>query len=792
MAASRRTVLRSGLFGAAVLAGGAGLLGAPGRADARVAAYEGDVPLNRGWLFGGEYTEGSADPGFDDGGFRTVTLPHTVAELSWRDWDPAAWEKVWIYRRHLDDVPPPRPGTRVFADFAGVMTSATAWLNGHELGTHRGGYLPWSVELTGRLNAHGNVLAVAVDGRWQQVPPDGAAGGAAAVDYLQPAGIYRDVRLRAVPETFIADVFAKPVDVLSDARQVEVTATLDAATAPGPLRVEAGLYDGDRRLAAAATTVGPSGPGVSAVRLTLRDLGPVTLWSPDTPKLYTVVTSLASADARHTVRTRIGFREARFAVDGFYLNGERFKLFGVNRHQLYPYAGMAMPARVQRRDAEIVRRELNANMVRCSHYPQSPDFLDACDELGLMVWEEPPGWQYVGDAAFQDLAVADVRAMVTRDRNRPSVIIWGTRLNETHNYPDFYRRTRAAADALDGTRPTSGSMYLHDTTDWAQDVFAFDDYHRDSSGEATLLEPLPGVPYLVTEAVGALDGPPYFRWTDTADVLAQQARMHARVHDIARSDDRYAGLLGWAGFDYASLNGHIRSNVKWPGVVDGFRVPKPGAAFYRSQVDPRVRPVIEPVFFWDFGDRSPSGGPGEDAMIATNCDRLEIFVSGRHVATAKPARDRYPHLAYPPAFADLTVSGGAHPDLRIDGYVGDRLVGTRRMSSDPAHDRLLAAADDREIIADGGDATRVWFRAADAYGNQRPYVTGDVTLTPSGPADLIGDNPFAFADYGGVGAVWLRSRPGRPGDVRLTLIHPTLGRRTVRVRTVLRDPQPEH
>jgi len=772
-------------MGAAALVGGLGALAVPGPAAARTVPYEGGVPLNRGWLFGGEYTDGAADPGFDDGGFAEVTLPHTVTALSWRDWEPASWQKVWIYRRHLDDVPLPTRGARVFADFDGVMTSATAWLNGHELGGHRGGYLPWSVELTGRLAERGNVLAVAVDGRWQAVPPDGAADGAVAVDYLQPAGIYRDVRLRVVPETYLADVFAKPVDVLGDGRRVEVTCTLDAAAAPaGPLHLDVELRDGERRLAGASTTVRPSGPGPSTAGVTLTALGPITLWSPSSPRLYTVVATLTSADGRHTVRTRVGFREARFELDGFYLNGEKLKLFGVNRHQLYPYAGMAMPARVQRRDAEICRNELNANMVRCSHYPQSPDFLDACDELGLMVWEEPPGWQYVGDAAWQELALADVRAMVTRDRNRPSVIIWGTRLNETKNFPDLYRRTRAAADELDGSRPTSGAMAMHSTTDWAQDVFAYDDYHVDSSGDATLLAPLPDVPYLVTEAVGALDGPHYYRWTDSQDVLATQARMHARVHDIARSSDRYAGLLGWAGFDYASLHGYTAAHMKWPGVVDTFRVPKPGAAFYRSQVDPRVRPVIEPVFFWDFGEHSPPGGPGADAMIATNCDRLEIFVGGRHAATAEPSRDRYPHLAYPPAFADLTVDGTAHPDLRIDGYVNGHRVATRHLSSDPSRDRLEAAADDPVITADGSDATRIWFRAVDAHGNQRPYVTGAITLTVTGPGDLLGDNPFDFAAYGGVGAVWIRSRPRRPGGIRVTITHPTLGRRTVGVHTI--------
>src|SRR5205807_3526310 len=128
-------------------------------------------------------------------------------------------------------------------------------------------------------------------------------------------------------------------------------------------------------------------------------------------------------------------------------------------------------------------------------------------------------------------------------------------------------------------------------------------------------------------AVGALDGSHTYRWTDSSATLAVQALMHAQVHDIARADTGYAGLLGWAGIDYASYNAgdRIWETLKTPGVIDTFRVPKPGAAFYQSQVDPRIRPVILPVFFWDFGPGSPHGGPGPDSMIATNLDRLEIY-----------------------------------------------------------------------------------------------------------------------------------------------------------------------
>ncbi len=695
----------------------------------------------------------------------------------------------------------------MFVDFDGVMMNATALLNGTTVGVHQGGHLPWSAELTGHVIPGDNVLAVVVDAQWLPVPPEGAPGGAAAVDYLQPGGIYRDVRLRVVPQAYISDVFAKPVDVLSPGRRVDVQCTIDAGSAAGAsAQVSAELLDGSRALATAATTVvlAPAGaatgtasgiasgaPAGTAIFLSLTGIGDVTLWSPDTPRLYTVrVTLTVPGRVSHSVSATIGFREAMFQRDGFYLNGTRMPIFGLNRHQHFPYAGLAMSARLQRRDAEILKRELNCNMVRCSHYPQSPHFLDACDELGLMVWEEPPGWQYVGDAAWQDLVVANARDMVIRDRNRPSVIIWGTRLNETANYVALYQQTRQLADDLDGSRQTSGAVDVYSTSDWAQDVFAFDDYHS-SGGNATLLAPMPGLPYLVTEAVGALDGPPYFRWTDPDAVLAKQAVMHAQVHDIARSDPGYCGLLGWAGFDYASLNGHHFENLKWPGVMDTFRVPKPGAAFYRSQLDPQLRAVILPVFCWDFGPGSPPQGPGPGAMIATNCDRLEIYVGGAHFATGVPDTGQFGSLAHPPVFVDLTIAGtppmsvppgaAAPPELRIDGYVAGALVKVVRMSADPSGDRLEMTADHDTIVADGSDATRVTFRAVDAYGHRRPHITGGVSLALAGPAVLMGDSPFPFGDNGGIGGALVRSLPGQIGTVEVTGEHSTLGRNAVRI-----------
>jgi beta-galactosidase len=755
--------------------------------------YRRIVPFNEGWLVGAASAD-SELPGFDDSALVTVTLPHTVTPLSWQEWDPAAWERVWVYRRHFD-VPSGHHGRRVFLDFAAAMTHATVTLNGTTVADHLGGYLPFSVELTGLLRPEGNLVAVRLDSTFNlNVPPDRPAPEPAiSVDYWQPGGIYRDVRLRVVPQAFLADVFAKPVSVLDPAaRQVVVQATVDAASGlSGPAHVTARLLGDGGEIASARVPVAIAGPGQVTVTATLSGLEGIRLWDLDDPALYTVAAELrVDGEPVDEHRVRTGFREARFALDGFYLNGRRVQLFGADRHQFYPFAGGAMPARVQARDVEIMRRELNCNMVRCAHYPQAEAFYDACDELGLLAWEEAPGWGYLGDDAWKALAYRDVGEMIVRDRNHPSIIIWGARLNETPNDTTFYTSTNELAHALDDSRPTVGAMAgLRLTKDYQQDVFAEDDYSSvkgpDGVKEPVLQPPETGVgrPYMVSEAVGTLSGPAiYYRRTDPQAVQQGQATAHGRVHDIAASDDRYCGLLAWTGFDYPSGSGNQYRGVKYTGVVDGFRIPKPGAAVYQAQIDPRVRPVIAPAFYWDFGPSSPVNVL-PTAMICANLDRLEVYVGGEHFATVTPDTAGYGHLPYPPSFADFRgVDGSPRPELRIDGYLGADMVASRSFSADPSGDVLALAADDAEIDGDGTDATRLEFRAVDRYGAQRPYVAGQVGFEVTGPAVLVGDNPFDFAAAGGAGAVWIRSRTGARGTVTVRASHPTLGQAVAHIR----------
>ena len=547
------------------------------------------------------------------------------------------------------------------------MLGAKPTLNGRPLPEHYGGYLPFRYEITGSL-ADQNILSLVVDSRWSSVPPEGSPKGPKSVDYLEAGGIHRSVALRVVPQIFISDVFAKPVAVLDANRRLDVACSIDAAVVPQkPLRVNVELKHGGHVIARAESPVSIEHPGETTIHLTLSNLGNIQFWHVDAPTLYEVVTTLLVDGAPlHDCRTRVGFRDARFEVDGFFLNGKRFRLFGLDRHEIFPYVGYAMPPRTMRHDAEILRREFNCNAVRCSHYPQSEAFLEACDDLGLMVWEETPGWQFIGDQAWQDLVVRDVQDMVVRDRNHPSIIIWGVRVNESANIPALYERTTAAAKALDDSRPASGSMTSSSVKNWHEDVFAFDDYHSAPDGSVEIKPPVPDVPYMLAEAVGQFSYQTKkgftnrYRRAGEVELQTSQAIFHAQAHDRAAAFPRMAGVIAWCGFDYASLVNPYDA-LKCPGVADIFRIPKLGASFYRAQISPAVRPIIEPNFYWDFGPQTPQG-PGRNASIFSNCDRLELFIDGKSIATVQADRAHFPNLQWPPFYAISTSK--THPKNR--------------------------------------------------------------------------------------------------------------------------------
>ncbi|MEO6924123.1 MAG: glycoside hydrolase family 2 TIM barrel-domain containing protein, partial [Bryocella sp.] len=540
------------------------------------------------------------------------------------------------------------------------------------------------------------------------------------------------------------------------------------ASGSGPVRTPAVTQhhpaDSDQALGALAYDEAKDGP---AGTVTLTPTG-IALWTLEKPQLYNVRVQLLhdgvplDEDSR-----RMGFREAKFTPQGFSLNGEVVKLHGLDHHQTFPWVGQAMPARAQRQDAKILRHDLRCNIVRTSHYPQSRHFLDACDEIGLLVMEEIPGWQHIGDIPWQDISVDNVRRMVTRDWNHPSIILWGVRINESKDDHDFYVRTNAMSHALDHTRQTGGVRTSGNyNSEFLEDVFTFNDFgwpiHKPN-------HPL----FLNTEFVG------HTFPTKTIDAYERQREhviRHARMHDALAADPQYAGGIGWCAFDYNThSNFGSGDRICYHGVMDTFRTPKPAAGFYKSMAPREEEIVLEPAFYWGMNDESVHF---DHALICSNVDTIRMTTTnerGEHlIAEGGPDRVQFPNLKYPP-FTFLVgkkLSKITWGDLRIDGLIDGKVVITKKQSGSGADHALLLLPDETTLAADGADSVRVVLKAVDQFGSLRHFASDAITFHLEGPATLVGDNPFGL--IGGTGAIWIRTTE-TPGRITLTAKHPWLG-----------------
>jgi len=731
------------------------------------------LPMNRNWRFSRTPAEGAHARDFDDSAYERVVIPHTNIRLPWHSFDEKSYEFVSSYRRRFK-LPAEARGKRVFVDFEGAMTASTVWINGQRLGEYKGGYTPFSFDLTPHLDFDGeNVLAVDLDSSERpDIPPFGYQ-----IDYLTFGGIYREVSLRIVPATFIENVFAKPKEVLTDHPSLDVDCYIQRMEASrDALTLEVSLRDGDRVLAKGTQKIPAAQAATEPAAYTvhLEKLGAIKLWDLTHPNLYNVqVRLLRGTQAVDEVSRTIGFREAQFTDHGFELNGKVIKLRGLDRHQTFPFVGQAMPGRAQRRDAHILRNKLKCNIVRTSHYPQSRHFLDACDEIGLLVLEEIPGWQHIGAEPWKLISIDNVGRMIRRDWNHPSIILWGVRINESKDDHDFYVRTNALAHKLDPTRQTGGIRYFQES-EFLEDVFTMNDF-------GFPLKPPNHSRYLNTEFVGHTYPT---KTIDQVERLTEHTLRHARIHDQLASNAQYAGGIGWCAFDY-NTHGDFGSGdrICYHGVTDIFREPKPAAGFYKSQCDPAEEVVLEPAFHWARGDASIGFS---NAVMCSNCDQIKLYIADELVATVDPDRKQFAHLRYAPFVVELGELFHKWGDLRLEGYIQGKQVIVKKYSGKGIDQKFTLLPDDKSLIADGADTTRVVLRVTDEFDAIRPFANDAVKFELEGPAELIGDNPFAL--IGGTGAVWIRAKE-QTGTVRLTATHPVLGKQQVEFEVAAAAPE---
>lgn len=758
------------------------------------------IDLNDNWIYNDDY---ELLPEGDQ-----VRLPHSVSLTELHYFDESCYQKVSGYIRYFD-APKEWEGKRIFVKFEGVAHEATVYLNGMLLGTHSCGYTAFTYELTDYINIDSvNELKVRVDSRESlNIPPFGFV-----IDYMTYGGIYREVSLEVHESCFIKDVFVRA----TAAGSVFADVSFDGGDPSQPFgiiilekntRNELARLSGKKGYCAISKV-----PGYHK-------------WDITNPELY-ILRFECETDVREVT---FGFRDCEFKADGFYLNGRKVTIMGLNRHQSYPYSGYAMPESMQRYDADILKYELGLNAVRTSHYPQSQHFIDRCDEIGLLVFTEIPGWQHIGDEKWKDQAVKNVEEMVTQYRNHPSIMLWGVRINESVDDDEFYARTNETARKLDSSRPTSGVRYLKKSS-MLEDVYAYNDFLHDgkTAGCERKKNVIPDInkPYLISEYNGHMYPTKSF---DREDIRSEHLLRHANVLDAARGESGISGTFGWCMFDYNTHKDFGSGDrICYHGVMDMFRNPKPAACIYScaGYVD---HPVLEVTSDMNIGEH-PSGNRG-NVYIITNCDSVKMYKNGMFIKEYRHTDSSYKNLRNAPILIDDYIGdqmqekegfsvrqnlivkealnyiglygmnnippkimlrlgeamaryrmtfqdaymlygkyigdwGGKSTEFKFVGYKDDKPVITRIKAPAESIDLDVTVSSDTLYEGATYDVASVRIRVVDQNNNVLPFYNGSLKFTTEGPIEVYG--PDHVDIQGGMGGLYVRTT-GNTGNALLNI-----------------------
>lgn len=621
------------------------------------------IDFNDDWLWTREFSEELNSAKIKSAALKKslkgVRLPHSIALTPLNYFQAGDYQMTSGYRRCFK-TEKDWENRRVFITFGAAAHEATVFLNGRILGTHSSGYTAFSFELTEFLLPAGkeNVLCVRLDSREDlDTPPFGFV-----VDYMTYGGLYRNVFLEIANENFIDDIFVR-----TRGKNVTADVGLDKAT-DGVLKISL-LKAGEKKSILEKTFSVNNSKKIRA-EFSADEKG-VELWSCDEPNLYVLNAELKyGSKLIDSKSVRFGFRDIEMRNDGFYLNGKKFLIRGMNRHQSFPYAGYAMPDSVQKFDADILKKEMGVNAVRTSHYPQSQAFVDRCDELGLLVFTEIPGWQHIGRSEkWRAQVLENTREMVLQYRNHPSVFLWGVRINESPDDDALYEKTNALCRSLDPSRPTGGVRCIK-KSHLLEDVYTYNDFiHEGNNAPVSKKSAVmrnANHPYLISEYMGHMFPTKIF---DDEIHRTEHALRHAAVINGAASEKGCAGSFAWCFADYNTHKDFGSGDgICYHGLTDMFRNAKTAAAVYSSQQEDV--PVMEISSTMDVGEH-PASARGKN-WIFTNADSVKMFLNDKFITEFK--KDSSPFKSIP------------HGPILIDDFVGNRLVDEEGLSKGVSDD----------------------------------------------------------------------------------------------------------
>lgn len=750
-----------------------------------------DIAFNDGWLFAENY-----ESGFENA--VSVRLPHTTKEIEYNYFNCEDYQRVSGYKK-VFYAEPEWKNKALLLKFDGAAHDASVFVNGQMIARHKCGYTAFTADITPavKFGAY-NEIIVKLDSRETlNIPPFGFV-----IDYLAYGGLYREVTLQVKNPGYIRNVKIENSDLY------EVTVGVETDSHEKGTVIQTDILDSSGNVAASCiggsfTVSIPEG----------------TLWSIDAPYLYTARVRVFSNEKAliDEKKVRFGLRTAVFKADGFYLNNKKTKLRGLNRHQSYPYVGYAMPESMQKLDADILKNELGVNAVRTSHYPQSQHFLDRCDELGLLVFTEIPGWQHIGDEEWKKQAVINTEEMVLQYMHHPSIVLWGVRINESQDCDELYIKTNQAAHRIDRYRQTSGVRFL-EKSHLLEDVYAFNDFSHNGTNDGlkpkNKVTPKKQKPYLISECNGHMFPTKPF---DDERHRLDHALRHAVVINSAYAADEICGIFPWCMFDYNTHKDFGSGDgICYHGVMDMFRNPKLAAAVFTSQSE--NIPCCEVSSSMDIGEH-PAGDIGK-VYVFTNADCIKLYKNGDFVKEFNPCTEQFPAMPHPPVVIDdfigdliITKEGfeektantikecfnaiskygpGGLPPKYIaklaklmllkgfkisDGYeLYGKYVGNwggeatewrfdavkdgktiKSIVKKPGRQVHIVCTADHTVLEEKStyDVAEIRIRAVDEFGNTAHYYQEPVKLTAVGDIEIIG--PDVISLKGGCGGVYIKS-----------------------------------
>jgi beta-galactosidase len=686
-----------------------------------------------------------------DKAWQNISLPHT-ANVEPVIKTAQQWQGISLYRKFFTLTAADK-GKHIAIRIDAAMSEADVYLNGKHLLNHKGGYLPIYIDVTNTaLYGQENCLLVRLNNQDNPTIPPGKA--IKDLDFNFYSGIYRNTWLIKKNKLHITD--AVQVNHLNgggvnlhynfegDKKAVLhiKTEVQNGGVTSQSTQLKATLYDSAGKLVKTVVTA------VKSVKQSTnttfeQDLEIVdpSLWSPAHPQLYKLLVEVVNGgQVIDSTSIKTGIRQIAFKADGFYLNGSKYVISGTNRHQEYPYVGYAISDNAQYRDAYKIKAA-GFDFVRCSHYPPSPAFLNACDELGILVMDSTPGWQFFGDDEFQKNSLQNITDMIHRDRNHPSIVLWEASLNETQMSHDYMVK----ANAIVHTELPYSDIY---TCGWIDDVYDVfiparqhakaPDYWKKYSKKPILIAEYGDWEYYAQNA--GFNQTAYQNLTaeektsrqlrgDGPKRMLQQALNYQESHN-----DNQNGLIvgdaNWLMFDYK--RGYA-ADIESSGIMDIYRLPKYAFYFYQSQRD-----IVEskPMLFIASAGNDPSI---KTVKIFSNCDEVELFANGKSLGKQLPDTGAIcNHLKHPP----FTFKLDQQVSLTAKGYVGGKGVITTISNLPESAYQISLRVDysGKKLSSGQNDIVFVYASVVDKNGTVIPGAINAVKLSVNGVGSLIGDS----------------------------------------------------